>query len=368
VNNAALQSSQTAQQALDWYTQQYANTQPQRDAAFQTQQQIAAAQLAAQQQSTAQAQDYSDYSKATFRPLEQSIVSDAASYNTPERQQAAADQATADVRQGASVAQTASAQNLARMGYDPTQNASKQAAAEALAESGAATNARTRTEATGHAMEMDAASLGRNLPSAQTAAIQTGVNAGNAAGGANVGGLNVLNSGAALMGAGYGTALQGYGTAGQLYGQSAQLSQQDNSGLWGAIGSLGGAAISRSSKKVKTSGADMPDEVALDAVNAEAGSAPVDTPPAPVSASPGKGRVTRKLASMSNQAWKYHPGVEDGAVHVGPYAEEAHAKLGNHVAPGGKKIDMHESADMNGKAIAELSARVKKLSAALGAR
>lgn len=367
VNAAAQQSSQTAQQALDWYTQEAARTQGQRDQSAATQNDIAQQQLAAMGQQNALAQDYADYNKTTFRPLEESIVSSAQNYDTPERQAAAADAARADVRAAQAGQQTTAAQSLARMGYDPTVDATKLAANNALAEAGASTAARRNVEATGHAMEMDAASLGRNLPSAQATAIQTGTQAGQGASGAATGAVNTSMGGAALMGQGYGTAIQGYGTAGNLYGQAAQLGQTDNSGLWGAVGSLGGAAMSHySSKKLKDSGAAMPDEVALDAVKgAEVGGAPAEVLPAATGASRGKHTVA--LARMANDTWKYHDGVEDGAVHVGPYAEEAHAVMGNKVAPRGKQINMKESADFNGKAIAELSARVEKLTHALGA-
>lgn len=317
-------------------------------------------------QQDALAQDYADYNKTTFRPLEQSIVSDAQNYDTPERQAAAADAARADVRAAQTGQQTTAAQSLARMGYDPTVNATKLAASNALSEAGASTAARKQVESTGHAMEMDAASLGRNLPSAQATAIQTGVQAGQGAGSAATGAVNISGQGAAIMGQGFGTAMQGYGTAGNLYGQAAQLGQVDNSGLWGAIGNLGGAAISKSSKKLKDSGAAMPDEVALDAVTG----AQVDGKPAevlPAAAGAGRGKHTAALARMSNDTWKYHDGVADGAVHVGPYAEEARAAMGSKVAPRGKVLDMKESADFNGKAIAELAARVQKLTHALGA-
>lgn len=364
INAAAQQSSQISQEALDWYKAEAERTQGQRDQSAATQNAIAQQQLATMGQQGALAQDYADYNKSTFRPLEQKIVDNAQNYDTPAAEAAAADKARADIRAAQAGQITGANQSLARMGYNPVANTQKTAAQQALAEAAAATHARDTTQATGRALMMDAASLGRNLPSAQATAIQTGSQAGQVAGGAATGAVNTVNSGAALMGQGFSTGLQGQQVAGNLYGQAGQLSYQDNSGLFGALGSLGGAAISHySSKKLKTGGAALPDEVALDAMRGGEG----DGAPAQEFTSSSTDKHTAALASIDNDAWKYHDGVSDGAVHAGPYAEQAHAVMGNKVAPGGKKIDLKASAEFNGKAIQELAARVEKLTKAIGA-
>jgi hypothetical protein len=376
INNAALASSQTSQDALNWYKQEAARTQGQRDQSADLENQVAAQQLAADQQQTAAAGKTQAFMDTSVRPLEQTIIDKAQNFDSPEQQAAAADAATADVRAAQAGQQTARAQSLARMGYDPTVTTQTLGATDALQEAQAATAARRATQTQGVAMRADAANMGLGIGSSQVAQINSGTAAGQGATGAATGAVNVANSGAALMGQGFGTALQGQQVAGNLYGQAAQLSMNPgNSGLYGAIGQLGGAAISHySSKKLKEPGAAMPDHMALDAMTDEAtpttsftdssaGEGGHYVPPANYM-SPGK--HTAAIVSMSNDVWKYKPGVADAAVHAGPYAEEARQKMGDKVAPGGKKLDMVESAKYNGNAIKELAARVDKLHKALG--
>lgn len=365
VNAAALNSSQTSKEALDWYKAEAARTQGRRDQSADLQNQVAAQQLAADQQQTAAAGKTQAFMDSSVRPLEQSIIDKAQNYDTPGREQAAADAATADVRAAQAGQMTTRAQSLARMGYDPTTATSGQAASQALAEAAAATGARRTTQTQGTAMMADAANMGLGIASNQVAQINSGTAAGQGASSAATGAVNTGNSGAALVGQGYGTALQGDQISGNLYGQSAQLSQSGgNSALFGMLGSLGGAAISHySSKELKEPGEAMPDDVALDAMTGAPEASVADTP-SPVPAPAGK--HTAALVSMSNDAWKYKPGVADGAIHAGPYAEEARAKLGEKVAPKGKKLNMVESAKFNGESIKELDARATRLEKLLG--
>jgi hypothetical protein len=370
INKAAQQTSNTGQEALDWYKQEAARTQAQRDAAAAADlgvSQAAAAQMNAQ---TAQAATDNAFLNGTIRPAQAKFVGDASNYGSVANQDAAAERATADVRNAQAGQQTAAAQSLARMGYNPTVNSTKIAATQALQEAGAATQARKQTYDTGLAMEGQASGLGAQVAGNANANNTGAAQAGGVSTGAAGAGLTAASSGAALMGAGFGTALQGSQASGNLYGQSAQLGQQDNSGMWGALGSLGGGAIARwSSVKLKAKGPAMPDKVALEAVadnDPDEHGGPPDGDADEMPPVPRGNPQTAKFARMSNDAWRYKPGVADGAVHVGPYAEEAQRHLGDKVAPGGKKLDMVESAHANGRAIAELASRVKKLTHALG--
>lgn len=243
INEQARASAALSKESLDWFTEEMARTQGQRDAATQAQIDVARQQVATMGQQAKTAADYEAYRKATFQPLEEKIVAESQAFDSPERRAAAAQEAGADV-EAALAGRTASAtRSLARMGYDPTATTSRDVASEALALAGAKTGARRLVESTGRALRMDAASLGRNLPAAQTAAISAGSNAGSVAAGAADGAVSSLNSGGDLMAQGYRTALGGYGQAGDLYAQASRLSQVDNSGLWGAVGQVGGAAL-----------------------------------------------------------------------------------------------------------------------------
>jgi len=143
-------------------------------------------QLATQDQQNALAKDYDNYNKTTFRPLEQQIVNDANAYDTPGRQEAEAAKSAAEVQRNFTQQQQASNRNMARMGVNPNSGrfAGTQAtmgANQALAEAGAENAARTKVETVGAARKMDAASLGRGLPSAQATAAGLGITAGNSA-------------------------------------------------------------------------------------------------------------------------------------------------------------------------------------------
>lgn len=338
VNAAAEANAEVAKEALDWFTQEAERTQGQRDQTVATQNAVAQGQLDAMRTQTELARDYADYNRGTFRPLEQRIVQDAQDYDTEGRREAAADAATADVRGATTRAMGASSRNLARMGYSPGGvNATKMAQAAALAEAGAATNARRTVEATGRAMRMDAASLGRGLPSAQATAMQTGTSAGQAAVGAAGAANGAAASGAGLMGQGFNTAIAGNQSSGNLYAQSAQL--QGGSNLGGMMAGVGGimqgmGAMGWSSKKLKHRGARMSDEAALEANN-----------------------------RLATEVWDYKDGVADGGVHGGPYAEDVQRELGDDVAPGGKMIDMGQMGRVHSRAIAALSQRLADINA-----
>ena len=167
MNAAALANSQVAKDALDWYKQAYADQAPLRQQAADKALAVSDAQLASMKQNDAISNDYWNYQKDTFRPLEGKIIADAQSFDSPERQNQNAARATADVQQA----------------FDAGQGQMQRAAALA----GASNKARTDTELQGYARKMDAANLGRNLASNQaTSAGVAGQFAGSAAGSAKI--------------------------------------------------------------------------------------------------------------------------------------------------------------------------------------
>jgi len=344
VNRAAEASAELGKEALAWYKQKDAEGKPARDAATALAMETAQQQLAASKQQTALAADYDQYNKSTYRPLEQGIVADAAAYDTPEKRQAAADSAIADTNIGFSATNDATARGLAANGIDPGSTRamsvmSGQGVQQAVANAGAAYKARKGVETVGHAMKMDAASLGRNLPSNQATAAQLALTQGNSA--TNNAGVPVaINAGAAnQVGAGYGTAITGQNTAGNLYGQAANGSKTDDSAMWGAVGTVAGAALMFSDENLKTDIEPVSDDEALEATNAT-----------PVS------------------KWKYDPakmaaaGIPidqaDAGQNIGPMAQDVNATMGEGAAPGGKKINL---VTMNGIAMKSIQAVDKKV-------
>lgn len=202
-------------------------------------------QLATQDQQNALAKDYDNYNKTTFRPLEQQIVSDANAYDTPGRQEAEAAKSAAEVQRNFTQQQQASNRNMARMGVNPNSGRfagtqSTMNANQALAEAGAENAARTKVETLGAAKKMDAASLGRGLPSAQATAAGLGITAGNSAVSNQATANNSYVAGqqpgiSLLNGAGntFGSAAANYGA---IYGAASKAQSDAMSGIGSAAG------------------------------------------------------------------------------------------------------------------------------------
>jgi hypothetical protein len=252
---AALKNAKLGEDAFNFYKTEYEAAKPanaaQHDLAMKVQQQL----LDSSTQNAAYAKEYQDYWKGTFQPLEKNIVEDAKNWDSAGRREQEAAKGVSDVRQAFDTQKAITARNNERMGVNP--NSGNAAAmnqqndvSEAVASASAANAGRTKAELTGHAMEMDAASLGRNLPSNQVASANVANSAGlNAVG---VGSNDLANgrAGLATMGAGYNAAMAGNTSQAnilnnqyqnQLAGYKAQ--QDANSAMWGGIGSLAGVAI-----------------------------------------------------------------------------------------------------------------------------
>ena len=349
INAAALANAELSKESLAWYKQIYAESAPERAKAAAMNEKVSGAQLDALNTNTALANDYANYAKTTFRPMEQAIAADANSFNTPERAAQAVGKAQADVNAGFGNAQAQQQRAMSRMGVNPSsgramamQNQTSIAQAAALA--GASNKARTDTETLGYARKMDAANLGRGLASNQATSMGVALNAGNSAT-ANAGlTLSQGNQAAAQMGQGFTTAGNLNQSAGNLYGQSAQLQNQanaNNNAWMGAAGSaLGGWAsggFATSSKDAKKNFKPVSDDQALKSVE--------------------KTPVTN---------WNYKPGEGDGGNHTGPMAQTVQKNMGEQAAPGGKMIDLVTLNGVNMAAIAALSRKVDKLAKAKG--
>ena len=352
INAAALANAELSKESLDWYKQIYAESAPDRAKAAATNERVSNAQLAALDSNTALSNDYANYQKNTFRPMEQAIVSSAQNYDTQARRDLEAGKAMADVNQGFSSARDQSSRAMSRMGVNPSSGrmqamGNQTAIAQAAAMAGAAGQARDKVETQGYARRMDAANLGRGLASNQATSAGVALNAGNSAV-SNAGQtLAQGNQAAAQMGQGWGTAISGNNSAGQLYGQSAQLAGKD-SGLMGALGGIAGqfagsaagstmlAGLSDKNKKENIK--PVSDEQALKAIE--------KTP-------------------VSN--WDYKAGAGDGGNHTGPMAQEVQRNMGDKAGPGGKMIDLITLNGNNMAAIAALSRKVDKLAKAKGA-
>lgn len=335
VANATKESSEVmrdlGQQQIDFAKQQYADAKP-------VLSDIANAELDIMRQTQQQGQDYYDYMKGTFRPAEESLVSDVMDYNSDAKKEQLATQAAADIEKATAVQRGAEERNLMSMGVNP--NSGKFAATSgqrglqtALARAGASTRARQQAEDIGYAKKLDVVGIGRNLPGASTAAYNTATGAGNSAAGNTVAAGNQY---ASNFNAGVNTIGQGLNAnlTGQTALLNAQIANNDNSGLWSGIGGIaqGIGYAWPSSKKLKNK---------LGEVDSEA--------------------VSREMEDMPVDEWEYKDGtyeyMGDSKRHVGMYAEDME-KLG---AGDGKTIDVINAIGINSAALKGLGKRLSKL-------
>lgn len=147
---------------------------------------VANSQVALMNQQRQISGEYHNRNKTVFWPLEDTIVKDANEFDTPERREAEAGKSVADVGAQIDGERQAMVRNQQRMGVNPNSGnaiamGNQMSLAAASAKGKAATAARDKIETQGFARMMDAASLGRNLPSAQATAASTATQAGNSA-------------------------------------------------------------------------------------------------------------------------------------------------------------------------------------------
>ena len=211
---------------------------------------IANQQMAAQDEQMAQARDYYDYQRDTYRPLERGLVADAQRFNTEAYRNDLAAKAAADTGVAFGQSQAMNRRAMAAMGANPNSGrfAGMQQAsglAQAATRANAMTGARMQADQMGYARKLDAAGLGRGLAGASSAAYGGATNAGSQAG------LNAQSAGQNYMGnmaTGAGTIANGQNM--QIQGLGNVLNNQTSSyintqgSLLGDIGAIAGAGAS----------------------------------------------------------------------------------------------------------------------------
>lgn len=359
MNITAAAQAEMSREQLDWAKQLYAETAPDRAAAAERAAAVSDAQLRSMDTNTALAQDYADYQKGTFRPLEQGIVSDAQAFDTPARREAAAAAASADVEQTLAAQRGASLRDQQRRGVNPSSGAAMAMQGTmdlgaAKLKAGAANAARTQVETIGHARKMDAANLGRNLASNQATSAGLALTAGNNSTSNAQVPLSVAQSGANIMNTGFSGAQQGLAGAASTYGQIANLQQKasaESGAAFGALGSVAGQFAGSSAGSALIAGA-------FSDVNMKEDIEPVD---------PDQALQAVEATPVSNWAYKAGTVADDGGQkHTGPMAQDVKRTMGEKVAPNGKKLDL---ISMNGVAMAAiqgLSRKVDRIAAASG--
>lgn len=300
--------------------------------------------LATQDAANANSAQIMDRYKSLFQPVEDRAVSDAQNWDSTTNQETAAAKAKADVMRESAAADGANTRKMASMGVSPASGRfagvdRAHGLDTALASVGAQNTARDTLKSQGTQMRQQAASYG--LGTTGVAAQQTGIGltAGNSATSNELGANSAWQANNNNMTQGYqGAVTANNAGANILNGQDAQKFQawaadnanssaNQSAGL-GAIGTLGGAAISKwSSKKLKTN--KRPIDGALQAI---------------------KGLPVEK--------WKYKPGVDDEGEHIGPYAEDFAEATG---IGDGTKINLQDALGLTMKAVQELSDKVDSI-------
>jgi hypothetical protein len=169
-------------------------------------------------------------------------------YDTPQRREAAARAAGADVQMQADAQRQATMRNMERSGALPSSGKvmalnGMMDIGVAKAKAGAANIARQDVENKGQARLMDAANVGRSVAGTQATQAGIGLNASRSGVASGVMPLDIANSGATLMGQGFGGARAGLAAAGGLQGQIAGINQQKDAAKDQQMGQLGSAAM-----------------------------------------------------------------------------------------------------------------------------
>lgn len=259
IAEAALKSSETADKALAWYQNIYQkDLRPQAERTAKLNERVVQQQMDLAQQNADISREVYDYQKNTFRPVEQSLATEAMTYDAEGKGEQKAAQARADAEMAFASAQAANERNLGRMGVRPDSGRAiamdrTTGAMKAAAIASGMTKAREQADAVGWARKADAANLGRGLASQQASAAQIALAGGNSASQVQGSTGAGMRADAQLAGQGFNTAISGYGTAGNLYtgysGQNQnaaiQAASMKNDQIGTAIGAAGRIAYGK---------------------------------------------------------------------------------------------------------------------------
>jgi hypothetical protein len=242
-------SFQLGKDQLAWAKEQFAQNKEVSDAVIESA--LGRAEISDQQA----AADRSRYEQI-FQPLEEQLAHDAESYASPERKEAAAGRAEADVAQQFQQARTSASQKLEQFGVDPSQTRQgaldlQSRVAEAASQAGAGNQARNALDAQQLALRSEAINVGRGYPGQIAGQYGTALNSGNQAVNS---GLATTASGASSMGTApqwQGMGNQGLNIWGNTLNQgfqnqlaSWQANQSQSSGMGSLLGTGLGLAAS----------------------------------------------------------------------------------------------------------------------------
>lgn len=276
---------ETADEMLAFYKEQYADLKPMLDQLTQNEIDVSRA-------NQTRADEYAQYERSTFRPLERGIVADAAAFDTDAKRQELAGQAVSDVNTSFSNARGQESRALQRMGLNPNSGRfaamnSQLTLGQAATQAGSMNKARADAENIAFARKMDAAGLGRNLATNSSTAYGVALAANQQARTGAMAPAGVMGAGYSGAQQGYSSAAGSYGTAGNIYGQEFnarmrgyEASQAASGALASGIGSMVGTAAG--AYIMKADGGQIRKSALKLADGAHIGSGPVSGPGGPV--------------------------------------------------------------------------------------
>lgn len=346
MNEAAKANAAIAKEALDFYKGIYASDlKPAQDRQAALADRLTDDYLDTSSQQKQFAEDQNQYYQSTFKPVEQQMVRDAMDYDSDANIEKVSGEAAANVNQQFSNAIGQRARLAGRYGLSSStfaNQAASDARAQALAAAGAKTGAATQTRDKAIALRSGASNFGRNMPNTASNYF-SGANASNAgAFGTGQAAMGNISQNAALVGQGFGTALQGNQSSAGIYGQVAQIQGQD-SGVWGALGGVAGqfAGSAAGSAKIASFLSDVNAKKDIEPMTDEQALSAVKSTP-----------VSR---------WSYKGGMGDGRRHIGPMAQDVNRTMGEEAAPGGTSLDPITMNGINMAATAALARKVDRL-------
>lgn len=345
IGRAAEANAGIGREALDFSKQQWAD---QKAIAAKYEpyiQKVLQQQLDLGAKNAAQADDYINYMKGTFRPIEQGLANDATEFDTEAKRNELAGKAASDVEQAAELSDESARREAARYGVNTgdsnfAENLAGSSLNKTILKVGAMNQARTAARAEGRAFKFDVAGLGRNLPGAGATASSVALQAGaGAAGTATIPGTTA-RADSQVMNQGFNTGMAGNSSAGNLYQgvfdanmRRYGADMQAQAGMWQGLGTLGGmagyAAIV-SSRGVK---------VRKGKVDTEA--------------------IVEKVKKMPIERWQYKEGVADGGEHVGTYSEDFKELFGTE--GDGKSIKVVDAIGVTLAAVQGLAKKVDRI-------
>jgi hypothetical protein len=237
-------AQQVAQEQLAWAKQQDGLNRELLGRVLSSQEQI-------QSETRQNAQQDRERFEQVYQPLEDNLVQEFQSYDTPERRDEERGRAIADVNQAFDAQRRNALQRLESYGVDPSQTRNAaldigMRTQQAAAQAGAATAADRATENTGRALRAEALNIGRGYPSNVAGSYGQSIQAGNSMVG-NANQTTGTSTGALQSAGGFmNTAQAGFGQSANIRssGYQNQLAQYgaNQDSITGALGAIGGVA------------------------------------------------------------------------------------------------------------------------------